>query len=74
MKIHYNPAYDGDLFFNTETDLMGVQYVGNKGLLDTLQLRTGLHKELESDVERETKYMLAAKKCAEGSFIKSHLK
>lgn len=69
MKIHYSPYYDGELFFTKDTNLMGVLYVGTKGLLEILKLRTGLHQDFLSRVEQETQYMIAAQKCASGSFF-----
>ena len=69
MKIHYSPYYDGELFFTKDTNLMGELYVGTKGLLEILKLRTGLHQDFLSRVEQETQYMIAMQKCASGSFF-----
>lgn len=61
MTIHYSPSYDGEIFLNDSTELMGVSYVGTLGLLRLLQLRAGLHREVKSPVEREAEYMAAIK-------------
>ncbi len=61
MTIHYSPSYDGEIFINGSTELMGVSYVGTQGLLRLLQLRAGLHCEVKSPVEREAEYMAAMK-------------
>ena len=53
MTIHFSTHYDGEIFVNSHTDLMGITYVGPTGLLKQLELRAGLHTEVKSDVERE---------------------
>ena len=67
MIIHYSPLYDGEIFVNSQTPLMGVSYVGTQGLLRFLQLRAGVHREVKSPVEREAEYMLAMRGCVNGT-------
>ena len=69
MIIHYSPLYDGEIFINDSTDLMGVSYVGTQGLLGILQLRAGLHRNVKSAVEREADYMRALRLCITGSMF-----
>ena len=74
MTIHYSPSYDGEIFINGSTQLMGVSYVGTMGLLRLLQLRAGLHREVKSPVEREAEYMAAMKGCVVGTMFEKAFK
>lgn len=71
MIIHYSPSYDGEIFLNSATALMGVSYVGTQGLLDFLQLRAGLHMEVKAAVEREADYMSAMRGCVHGTLFEN---
>ena len=70
MTIHFSIHYDGEIFVNSHTDLMGITYVGPKGLLKQLELRAGLHTEVKSDVEREAEYLYAMTPCVCGTMFK----
>lgn len=67
MTIHFSIHYDGEIFVNSQTDLMGITYVGPRGLLQQLELRAGLHTEVKSDVEREAEYLNAMTPCVSGT-------
>lgn len=56
MKIVYSPHYDGETFMGDSPKVFGESYVGNLGLLNQLELRSGLHICLLPDVEREAVY------------------
>lgn len=66
MIIHFSTNYDGEVFLNSRTDLMGVSYLGPQGLLQQLELRAGLHTGVKSDVEREADYLNAMSPFMEG--------
>jgi hypothetical protein len=70
MIIHFSTNYDGEVFLNSKTDLMGVTYVGPQGLLQQLELRAGLHTEVKSDVEREADYLNAMTPFMDASMFK----
>ena len=69
MTIHFSIHYDGEIFVNSHTDLMGITYVGPMGLLKQLELRAGLHTEVKSDVEREAEYLYAMTPCVCGTMF-----
>ena len=69
MIVHYSPSYDGEIFVNSATNLMGVSYMGTQGLLGMLQLRAGLHIQVKHAVEREADYMNAMKGCVNGTLF-----
>ena len=69
MIIHFSTNYDGEVFLNSRTDLMGVSYLGPQGLLQQLELRAGLHTEVKSDVEREADYLNAMSPFMAGSMF-----
>ena len=69
MIIHFSTNYDGEVFLNSRTDLMGVSYLGPQGLLQQLELRAGLHTEVKSDVEREADYLNAMAPHMEGTMF-----
>lgn len=69
MIIHFSTNYDGEVFLNSRTDLMGVSYLGPQGLLQQLELRAGLHTEVKSDVEREADYLNAMSPLMAGSMF-----
>lgn len=69
MIIHFSTNYDGEVFLNRQTDLMGVSYLGPQGLLQQLELRAGLHTEVKSDVEREADYLNAMAPLMEGTMF-----
>lgn len=71
MTIHFSIHYDGEIFVNSHTDLMGITYVGPMGLLKQLELRTGLHTEVKSDVEREAEYLNAMTPCVSGTMFEN---
>lgn len=56
MTIVYSPHYDGEVFLGDAPETMGTIYVGNKGLMDWLEMRAGIHYIIKSDVEREADY------------------
>ena len=56
MKIVYSPFYDGETYLGDAPNMMGITYVGDMGLLQLLELRSGIHTEPKSDVEREAEY------------------
>lgn len=68
MKIHYSPYYDNGCFLGDSPRLMGEIYLGNKGLLQQLQQRAGMHIECKSEVERETDYYKAVKQVKTPAF------
>ena len=70
MKIHYSPYYDGDLFLGDSLSMMGETYLGNRGLLQQLQLRAGIHTEPLPDVEREAIYYNAMKSVVQNTSFK----
>lgn len=71
MTIHFSIHYDGEIFVNSQTDLMGITYVGPMGLLKQLELRAGLHTEVKSDVEREAEYLNAMTPCVSGTMFEN---
>lgn len=71
MTIHFSIHYDGEVFVNSQTDLMGTTYVGPMGLLKQLELRAGLHTEVKSDVEREAEYLNAMTPCVSGTMFEN---
>ena len=71
MTIHFSTYYDGEIFVNSQTDLMGTTYVGPMGLLKQLELRAGLHTEVKSDVEREADYLNAMTPCVSGTMFEN---
>ena len=71
MTIHFSIHYDGEIFVNSHTDLMGITYVGPMGLLKQLELRAGLHTEVKSDVEREAEYLNAMTPCISGTMFEN---
>ena len=71
MTIHFSTHYDGEIFVNSHTDLMGITYVGPTGLLKQLELRAGLHTEVKSDVEREAEYLNAMTPCISGTMFEN---
>lgn len=68
MKIVFSPYYDGQVFSGKKDGcLLGVKYVGPKGLLAELELRAGLCRRDEvSETGRLTAYYKALKDCGEG--------
>ena len=71
MTIHFSIHFDGEVFVNSQTDLMGTIYVGPMGLLKQLELRAGLHTEVKSDVEREADYLNAMTPCVCGTMFEN---
>ena len=71
MTIHFSIHYDGEIFVNSHTDLMGITYVGPLGLLEQLELRAGLHTEVKSNVEREAEYLNAMTPCVSGTMFEN---
>ena len=71
MTIHFSRYYDGEIFVNSKTNLMGTTYVGPMGLLHQLELRAGLHTEVQSDVEREAEYLNAMTPCISGTMFEN---
>ena len=71
MTIHFSIHFDGEVFVNSQTDLMGTIYVGPMGLLKQLELRAGLHTEIKSDVEREAEYLNAMTPCVGGTMFEN---
>lgn len=71
MTIHFSIHYDGEIFVNSDTDLMGITYVGPMGLLEQLELRAGLHIEVKSEVEREAEYLNAMTPCISGTMFEN---
>lgn len=59
MKIIYSPQYDGEIFLGNQPECFSVLYAGNIQLLNQLGLRTGIHVEPASDMEREAAYQQA---------------
>jgi len=59
MKIHYSPHFDRNPFIDFQKRdnlIFNEMVVGDKGLLNELELRSGLVCETLSDVEREANY------------------
>ncbi len=67
MNIEYSPFYDAEIYLGDVPQTMGTAYVGNLGLLQQLELRTGQHAATFSEVERETNYLDSVKNHMEGS-------
>lgn len=59
MKIIYSPQYDGEIFLGDRPECFDTLYAGNNQLLNQLGLRTGIHVEPASDMEREAAYQQA---------------
>jgi hypothetical protein len=64
MRIIYSPLYDAETYLGDAPRTMGTAYVGDLGLLQQLELRSGRPALTASDVERETDYL---------NFVKSHM-
>lgn len=74
MKIIYNPQYDGEIFLGDQPECFGTLHAGNIQLLNQLGLRTGIHVEPASDMEREAAYQQAMTNPIKGtSFEKSFI-
>ena len=59
LTIVYSPHYDGETYLGDAPEAMGTLYVGNKGLMEQLALRAGIHLNIKADVEREADYLNA---------------
>ena len=51
LTIVYSPHYDGETYLGDAPEAMGTLYVGNKGLMEQLALRAGIHLNIKADVE-----------------------
>ena len=68
MKLIFSPYYDQALFTGKgDGCTLGVKYVGPMGLLDELELRSGLSKEHPGQMDRVMKYCEALAECGNDS-------